>query len=207
MTMFLPDQSEEPINFISVSKIDKESIEEWTKHGFVIEEDCSMYCFSCDIYANYVMTKPATHFTELDAKSIVGKELKDVNECFGTYGMGGCGYMGFKHHKSDGDYWIVVGVVGGETKLKMDGRVFSCHDRKKVKEKNPWYYGFAHHPENSKMPFFNKLCMMTIEDVSYVDTNFFMNLKDSEDNTHFIEISTEHQNMIYHIKDKTDLMV
>lgn len=193
-------------NFKLVPKNDIKGIKEWIARGFFIEDNCNIYRFLGDISTNYVMTKEAQLFTEADAKNILGKKIEGVNDSFGTYGMGGLGFLGFKFYECGATYWLIIGLDSCDIYITMDGRAFSCSEREKCRKINPWYFGFAHHPEKSRDMFFSYLCTMIIADASYTGKNFSMELKDAYDKHHRIEVSTDYENQVYLIMDGTDLM-
>lgn len=193
-------------NFKLVPKNDTEGIKEWISNGFFIEENCDVYRFGGDIRANYVMSKEPKIFTKNDAQQIIGKKIEGVSDSFGTYGMGGLGFLGFKFYECGVAYWLIIGVSACDLNITMDGRVFSCNDREQCRKINPWYYGFAHHPEKSMDTFFSYLCTMIIADVSYNGKDFSMELKDKCGNSHYIKAPTEYEKTVYVIRDGTNLM-
>ena len=193
-------------NFKLVPKNDTKGIKELVSQGFVIEENFAAYRFVGDIRINHVMTKAPKIFTKNDAQQIIGKKIEEVNDSLGTYGMGGLGFLGFKFYECNVAYWLVIGVTSCDLNITMDKRVFSCNEREQCKKLNPWYYGFAHHPEKSRDIFFSYLCTMTVASVAYMGKSFTMELKDTSDNYHHIEVSTDYKQQVYLIIDGSDLI-
>lgn len=193
-------------NFKFISKDDTESIKYWISQGFVIEENCDIFRFVGDIHNNHVMTKKPKIFTKNDAQQIIGKKIEGVNDSFGTYGMGGLGFLGFKFYECGVAYWLIIGIGSCDLNITLDGRVFSCNKREQCQKLTTWYYGFAHHPEKSRDAFFSYLCTMLITDISYTGKNFSMKLKDAFANYHHIKASTDYEQQVYIIADGTDLI-
>lgn len=193
-------------NFKFVSKDNAEIIQYWISQGFVIEKNCDICRFVGDIGANHVMMKRPKIFTINDVQQIIGKKIEGVNDSFGTYGMGGLGFLGFKFYECGVAYWLIIGIDSCDIYMMMDGRVFSCNEREQCQELNPWYYGFAHHPKKSRDAFFSYLCTMLITDISYTGKNFSMKLKDTCKNYHHMKVATDYEQQVYLIVDGTDLI-
>ena len=193
------------INFAVVSRNDEIKIRMWTDRGFEVTTDIEPYIFECDTESNYIFIKKPDLLMGIDKVKICGKKVENIRTGFGSYGMGGCGYLGFKIKDGCNFLWIVICQRNCENHIQLDGRPFTC-SKEKVKDQNPWYFGFAKHPENSRKPFYNELCKYEISDYSYASDVFKFEVKDNSGFPHFIEVKLQNPEMICVIYDESDLM-
>jgi hypothetical protein len=95
-----------------------------------------------------VVKKNRTAAQHRDIMNLVGKQIEEINLWIGTYGMGGCGYVGFRFSNQPQDYaYLVYTVYFASRYAVFNGQVIQCaiHQEKYHKPivKDEWpYSGF-----------------------------------------------------------------
>lgn len=200
----VPDEID-VVNFVILPKDEQSALPKWLERGFVPVADSGPYCFECDIELSYVLTRQPLTLATFCPEQLIGQRIAEVHNLFGTYGMGGCGFMGFKFRVGDCFIWLVIGLWNGEAHLTLDGRVFTCA-KENVNVANPWYFGFAKHPENSRDPFYRMLCTLTISAILLADGTLRIQTSDPAGGQHELTAALAQAERVYVIPDQTNLM-
>lgn len=73
-----------------------------------------------------ILGKPTT-LRDVDVDLLIGKEIIAYNSYYGSYGMGGPGFLGFVFE--DSHDILVYAVWGSAQYTLVDGRILACHPR------------------------------------------------------------------------------
>lgn len=74
--------------------------------GFALAENKDKFMWEEDISEAIILEKKLEILN--DFSMLKNKEIKEVDNCIGSYGMGGLGYFGFKYEDLDNLKWIVI---------------------------------------------------------------------------------------------------
>ena len=190
-------------NFVIVDNFDKAGYEQWTKKGFLRPEDTGVYCFHFDPCSQIVLEKSTIEI--VDFKGLLGVEIHEVCTRFGTYGMGGLGFIGFKILSKEKSQWVVIND-GSDRYRFVDGRMVEAENREREKEQNAWFHApGAGHVNKKMMNFYNQFIGMTIEEINKTEEQVEIHFIGKGNQEH-IFISQKDNSRIFLIEDGTDII-
>ncbi|MCA9658229.1 MAG: hypothetical protein KC486_07790 [Myxococcales bacterium] len=70
----------------------------------------------------------------LEPAAVLSQRVDEVNDCFGTYGMGTPGFFGLRL----GEAWLVVALWGASDWMRLDGRLVSDAFAERHGRPRPW---------------------------------------------------------------------
>jgi hypothetical protein len=121
--------------------IPKTELSLWLDKGWVEVPDFHSFHYAPSPSETVVLSKPL-RLSDVDATSLVGRTILAYDTHYGTYGMGGPGFLGFtlsdsilQRYPANTDV-LVYAVWGSGNYTLIDNRVVECHPR---------FYG-AFHP-------------------------------------------------------------
>ncbi|KHS58559.1 MULTISPECIES: hypothetical protein [Terrisporobacter] len=189
-------------NYIALYEDEKKDKSKWEEKGFILSENREKYIWDEDIDSAMILEKQIEIFE--DFSTLKNKQIESVDDCIGSYGMGGLGYFGIQYKDNNEYKWIVIDCQ--QMNFFMNRRPFTTRTRQEADENTPWYRGYTYHPEKSRRKFFQLLKSMTITHVTYENNTLYISLKDEFENNHKIYTSDKSVREIYSIPDKSKII-
>ncbi len=100
----------------------------WLALGWVEVLDFRDYHYAPGPGETVILARPP-RLSEIGVESLIGRTIVDYGTTYGTYGMGGPGFVGFilSEGAASGREVLVYAVWGAGGYTRIDGRVMTCH--------------------------------------------------------------------------------
>ncbi len=123
--------------------IPRTELASWLARGWVEVPDFHDFHYAPGPGETVVLARPP-RLSEIGVESLIGRTIVDYGASYGTYGMGGPGFVGFvlSESESRGREVLVYAVWGAGGYTRIDGRVMECHPRFYATVR-PWASNFA----------------------------------------------------------------
>lgn len=111
--------------------------DKFLQRGWTEASDFRQFHYHPSINETIMITKPKT-LIDIGISDLIGQNVTNYATRYGSYGMGGPGFLGFKlSEQSDDDKILIYAVWGADEYTLIDGREIWCHPRYQD-ERNPW---------------------------------------------------------------------
>lgn len=112
-------------NFIVIQK---EDIQVWKDRGFEPIRRYPLFGYRLKFSETVMLSRPLD-ISQFGVDSLKRSKVTDVCTLFGTYGMGGPGFVGFKLESYFGVRWLVYCIWAADESILVDDRIMSCHSK------------------------------------------------------------------------------
>ncbi|MCA9902706.1 MAG: hypothetical protein KC547_02520 [Anaerolineae bacterium] len=165
--------------------IPKGDIETFLAQGWREAPDFRDFHYRPNADETVMLTKPIT-LSESDTSVLIGQRITGFSTYYGSYGMGGPGFMGLSLSDQPPDHEVVIYAVWGASEYTLlDEREIECHPRY-YDERHPWRSLFA----DEDVPNWDELSPVLIgcqiESVELTQDHFALRLN-KESQSHLLE--------------------
>lgn len=152
--------------------IDKHDVPFYEANGWIENENYPHFGF-CDSNMHTTMLGRPLRLSDINTSFFIGKKIVDYSGCYGSYGMGGPGFLGFEFE--DYPYVMVCAAWGAECYSMYDGKLLGCH---------PDYEDKYDHWDIGKF----KVCIKNaiVDDIIVNENSFVMKLKKGNTTHNFV---------------------
>lgn len=166
-------------NFIIINRKD---IKLWKDRGFEPIRKYPIFHYRPKLSEVVMLSKPLD-INQFGVDSLKGSKIVDICLLFGTYGMGGAGFVGFKLQNYFGVRWLVYCIWSSGESILVDNRIIECHSMFNDKY-NP--YINMNDWEKSFKDFKNYINNWQIKDIYLDNTTLKIILLDDNSKEHTI---------------------
>ena len=162
-------------NFIIIKRKNKEI---WKDRGFYAKRSYPIFRNKLKSSETIMLGKPL-NISQFGLINLKKSKIIDISINFGTYGMGGPGFVGFKIEGYFGCRWLVYCIWSAGEHLLLNDRVFSCNIAF-ARKYDPWIDPIS--PEESFEEMRNDLIGMSIYYIELGEKNIYITLIDENYN-------------------------
>ncbi|MGN1411074.1 MAG: hypothetical protein ACI4WH_01010 [Oscillospiraceae bacterium] len=163
--------------------IDKKDMPIWKERGFEPIRKYPIFGYRRKFSEITMLSKPLD-INQFGVDSLKNSKIIDICPYFGTYGMGGPGFFGFKLESYFGIRWLVYCIWNSGESILIDDRIIECHPKY-----NHIYNPYIQNSEKSVNDLKDLLYDWRIKDISLTDTHLKILLLDKTLKEHTIYTS------------------
>lgn len=166
-------------NFIVINRKD---ISLWKSRGFEPIRRYPIFLHKPKLSEKIMLGKPL-NINQFGVDSLKNSKISDICTFFGTYGMGGAGFVGFKLESYFGTRWLVYCIWSSGEHILLDNKILQCHP-----SFANWYKPWIdfNSQEKSLEDLKSFLKGLTIQDIQLSKEDLTIHLVDDKNTTHTI---------------------